>query len=254
MKRLLTILAITLCLSCALTVPAFAEEDGENISTDITDIVENTENPDSSETQVPPVEDLVEPPTAPEETDTNVPDSTQSGATDADDTPENDSTWDAFVDKITNSSLWISIGTYVLSAFALYELFKSKFSGLITLVKGKASAGDIKDYLHKFGNDIGNNVETVRRQLTEQLAASDDANKKLMTILSIFMTNVKINDTAKAEILQVLSSVKEYTGTAAEIVETANAAIEAAQKTVETTETPALDAIKEEQELVVGGI
>ena len=155
--------------------------------------------------------------------------------------------YSGWIDKITNSTLWISIGSYVLAAIGVLALVRNKFGAIIELVRSKADGAAITEAIKGAGTEISaafkNELDAVKKKLDE----SEDNEKKLMTILTLFVTNAKMNPNAKAEIMKYLSGVKEYAGTVEEIVENANRAIEAADAAEEKAPTPALDRLREDQ-------
>ena len=65
-------------------------------------------------------------------------------------------------------------------------------------------------------------------------------------ILSIFISNAKINANARAEIMQYITEIKDISGTVAEVVEKANKAIQEANAVEEKQPTPVLDEIMKE--------
>lgn len=154
-----------------------------------------------------------------------------------------------WIDGITNSALWASIGSVLLTAVGVIALLKKKLGGIAELIKGKADTVTIVNATANAYAEIAGKVD---KELLPELEALRKENKQLLDIFSVFVANVRMNDAAKSEILQIIAGVKEYKGSTAEIVEKVTAKIEEKKATEPKEETPALDAIKED--IVVGGI
>ena len=155
--------------------------------------------------------------------------------------------YSGWIDKITNSTLWISIGSYVLAALGVLALVRNKFGVIIEMVRSKADGAVIREAIKSAGTEISTAFKNELDAVNKKLDESEDNEKKLMTILTLFVTNAKMNPNAKAEIMKYLSGVKEYAGTVEEIVENATRAIEAADAAEEKAPTPALDRLREDQ-------
>lgn len=220
-KRILFALFLVFAL-CAAMLPVFAEEAEEGGTT-------------------PPISD---PPA--EETETS------DTGTDTTDTPaeENKSFYADWIDKISGSTVWISIASFAIAALGMIAFVRSKFGVVIDLVKRKADASTIGDAVKSAVNDIvdkfTSEMEKTRGELEnvrQKLDTAESNEKKLTAILSIFMTNAKINPNARAKIMEYLTGIADISGTVQEIVEQANEEIAAAEKSEEKPETPALDAV-----------
>lgn len=220
-KRILFALFLVFAL-CAAMLPAFAEE------------AEAGGTP-------PPISDLPI-----EEVETG------EAGTDTADTPveENKSFYADWIDRISGSTVWISIASFAVAALGMIAFVRSKFGVVIDLVKRKADASTIGDAVKSAVNDI---VDKFTSEMTktrgelenvrQKLDAAEGNEKKLTAILSIFMTNAKINPNARAKIMEYLTGISDISGTVQEIVERANEEIAAAEKSEEKPETPALDAV-----------
>ena len=78
--------------------------------------------------------------------------------------------------------------------------------------------------------------------------------QRLYAILTLFMTNCKISESAKAEILNILADVKKYDGDISEVVAQAQEAIDEAVRDAEENAppTPTLDKLLEEDYMELG--
>lgn len=220
-KRILFALFLVFAL-CAAMLPAFAEEAEEG----------GTPPPISD----PPIEGV----------------ETGEAGTDTAGTPveENKSFYADWIDRISGSTVWISIASFAVAALGMIAFVRSKFGVVIDLVKRKADASTIGDAVKSAVNDI---VDKFTSEMTktrgelenvrQKLDAAEGNEKKLTAILSIFMTNAKINPNARAKIMEYLTGISDISGTVQEIVERANEEIAAAEKSEEKPETPALDAV-----------
>lgn len=168
------------------------------------------------------------------------------------------SAWDKVLEKLTSSTMWISVGTYVASAFALYELIKKRFSGVIALIKDKSDTKTIVAAVSEGYAEIKDKLDDRVKVLSEKVDAEQQTVDKMMVVLSVFMAHAKINEHARAEIMLMLTGVKTYTGDLAEIVEKVTETVEAAIAAEEKIETPALDEIASEkataEEILIGGM
>ena len=136
----------------------------------------------------------------------------------------------------------------VVSLFTCVGIFVKKFGSVIALIKNKADSAQVASALKNASADVIDAVQMKYDQITAQLKQSQDNEKLLITVISIFMANVRINPSAKAEILKYLSGIKDCAGDVIDIVEEATAAIEKATAAAEeeAPETPVIDKIKEE--------
>ena len=217
-KRILFALFLVFAL-CAAMIPVFAEEAEEG----------GTTPPISN----PPAED------------------TTAGDTGTDTTAEeNKSFYAEWIDKISGSTVWISIASFAVAALGMIAFVRSKFGVVIDLIKRKADASTIGDAVKSAVNDIvdkfTSEMAKTRGELEnvrQKLDTAESNEKKLTAILSIFMTNAKINPTARAKIMEYLTGIADISGTVQQIVEQANEEIAAAEKSEEKPETPALDAV-----------
>ena len=220
-KRILFALFLVFAL-CAAMLPAFAEEAAAG----------GTPPPISD----PPIEEVETGEAGTDTADTNV--------------EENKSFYADWIDRISGSTVWISIASFAVAALGMIAFVRSKFGVVIDLVKRKADAATIGDAVKSAVNDIVDKFTSEMAKtrgeienMRQKLDVAEGNEKKLTAILSIFMTNAKINPNARAKIMEYLTGITDISGTLQEIVERANEEIAAAEKSEEKPETPALDAV-----------
>ena len=169
--------------------------------------------------------------------------------------------WEAFKDKITDSATWTMIGAALATILATVGTVKSKFEGIASLVKNKADDAAVKGALKDLENDLkkayNNNhkeISDTLKRYEEALANTEANEQRLYAILTLFMTNCKISESAKAEILNILSNVKKYEGNISEFVAQAQEAIDEAikEKEADTPPTPTLDKMLDEDYMDLG--
>lgn len=175
--------------------------------------------------------------------------------------PEEDDEWETFKSKITDSATWTMIGAALVTILTTVGTVKSKFDGIASLVRNKADnetvAAAIKDMekeLRQSYNDNHKEVSAVMKRYEEALKNTEENEQKLYAILTLFMTNCKISESAKAEILNILANVKKYEGSISEFVEQAQEAInkEIAEKEASAPATPTLDEMLNEDYMDLG--
>lgn len=231
MKKKITFLFMGALLAFYMLMPCVAEE--VDIVTEIvTDVIEEApldETPAVDEAPVAPIEEADE--------------------------------WDAFKDKITDSATWTMIGAALATILATVGTVKSKFDGIASLVKNKADEDAVKGALKDLESDLKKAYNTNHKEISatlkryEEALANTEANEqRLYAILTLFMTNCKISESAKAEILNILSDVKKYEGNISEFVAQAQEAIDEAikEKEGETPPTPNLDKLLDEDYMDLG--
>ena len=226
MKKKITFLFMCAMLAVYMLMPCVADE--VDIVTDVvTDVLEET--PVVDEAPVEPTEEADE--------------------------------WDAFKDKITDSATWTMIGAALATILATVGTVKSKFEGIASLVKNKADEAAVKGALKDLENDLkkayNNNhkeISDTLKRYEEALANTEANEQRLYAILTLFMTNCKISESAKAEILNILSNVKKYEGNISEFVAQAQEAIDEAikEKEADTPPTPTLDKMLDEDYMDLG--
>ena len=154
--------------------------------------------------------------------------------------------YSGWIDKITDSTMWVNMGTVAIACLGIIGTVGSKFKNIADLISKKADANTVIDTVKHSVGDICDSFRTELTAVKDELSATKENEEKLFAILTIFITNAKINSTAKAEIMNYVTGIKKMNGSIEEIVTKANEAIEAAKEAEEKTDTPALDAISTE--------
>lgn len=170
--------------------------------------------------------------------------------------PANDE-WETFKAKITDSATWTMIGTAIVTILTNAALIVSKFGKVTDLVRNKADndtvkgeLDDLKKDLKKSYNENHKEVAAVMKRYEEALKNREDNEQKLYAMFALFMTHVKISETAKEEILAILMGIKKYDGDPFEIVAQAQEAIDNAKE--EAPKTPTLDQMLDEDYMELG--
>ena len=111
----------------------------------------------------------------------------------------------------------------------------------------------LKNYKACYNRQI-KKVEKAWQKCEESIKNAEENEQKLYAMLTLFMTHCNIPTSAKAEILNLATGVKKYSGDVYEIVEQVEEAIQVdiAEKGGEMPETPTLDEILEEDYMDLG--
>lgn len=177
------------------------------------------------------------------------------------DVPETEDEWAEFKAKISDSATWTMIGAAIVTILANAGMLKSKFENIASLVRNKADkddvSGELKEMqaaLRKQYNDNHKEIAATMKRYEEALANTEANEQRLYAILTLFMTNCKISESAKAEILNILADVKKYEGNISEFVAQAQEAIDEAikEKEGDTPPTPNLDKLLNEDYMELG--
>ena len=169
--------------------------------------------------------------------------------------------WETFKEKITDSATWTMIGAALVTILTTVGTVKSKFDGIASLVRNKAdnetvsaAIKDMEKELRKSYNENHKEVSAVMKRYEEAIKNTEENEQKLYAILTLFMTNCKISESAKAEILNILANVKKYEGSVSEFVEQAQAAInkQIEEKEASAPATPTLDEMLNEDYMDLG--
>lgn len=151
------------------------------------------------------------------------------------------------IDTIMNSTIWVSIGTYASLALGILVFVHKKFGSISSLIKSKA---DTETVIKGVSAIVEDSIAEIRAQLAEsqtKLASAEDNEKKLTTILCMYIMNdTRYNANAKAEIMKYISGIKSFSGSVIEICETATAEIEKLNEAEQKESTPVLDEILSE--------
>lgn len=159
-----------------------------------------------------------------------------------------ESDFDAMIDGLMNSTLWTTIGTVAVAVIACVATFRKYFGFITDLISKKADEKTINNALKQASTEISDVFNQKLADIDVRLKDTDNNEKILTTILTIFMTNANINPNAKAEIMQYLTGIKDMNASVAEIVEKANQIINEANEAEVKEPTPALDSIVAEED------
>lgn len=154
--------------------------------------------------------------------------------------------YSAWLDKLTDSTMWVNLATTLAGLVGVIVFVKSKFDGirgnLGQVLKGQMSAAEVKTIIK---DCVGGAIEAYRVEAdamhAAQMKRAEEERTTIISVLAIFITNAKINAHAKSEIMKLLTSAEGAVGTVEEIVKAATEAIEEATLAEEKVETPALD-------------
>lgn len=154
------------------------------------------------------------------------------------------------IDIITNSTFISTLATVLTGISAIVIFFVRGINSIKSLIHSKADAQTVTETVNQGVKDIADNFSLTVKELNAKLETVEkalesekDNSKQLAVILSTFILHTKIGTSAKAEILKYINGLKDYTGSATEIIEELEEAIEQAEKEEEKIETPALDKV-----------
>jgi hypothetical protein len=237
--KTIKLLIMVVCMSLLLTLPVFAAEDEESAPTTDTPIAETPteeENEPSTEVEAPTEE-------------TTLPDSMT----------EEDVAgyWNGFKETISNISVWLMGIMGVSGVAAVGFITKWAFAKIFDKISENASKTETKidDKLVEnraaIEGLVNNKIDTLAAELTKLEEATQttmENQSKIDALLTLFFTNVKISNSAKAEILAIATGIKKYEGDLAGIVAEAQKAIDQAREDQMTLAepTPELDKLIEE--------
>jgi hypothetical protein len=201
------------------------------------------------QTEAPEAESLAEseiPPSTPIESEEETPENTVDAPIVTDgETKDEKTSLKSIIDAVTNSSLWISVGAYLLAAIATISVVVKNINAVKSLLGSKADKEVIKSAIKDGTAEIRETFDAEYKKINAELEAHREKEKQMWAILTIFMTHAKIPAAAKAEIMNCVTGLKDMTGDIAEIVEEAEKAICAAEEEAKlnAAPTPALDEI-----------
>jgi hypothetical protein len=272
MKKKISYLLMVVLIACSLIMPCVADEPTTDLVTEITtelvtDALEETTpeevtTPEATEPEAP-AEDVTEDAELTAELE-QIKEMVEklSKAEDISEVKE----------LISSASTWVIIGSGIIIILAVCGIVKKKFGVIIDVVnvirgffgKDKNENGepvtlsgelkDVKDEIVKEVkkvtvteySEVAKTLELYRKELKNK----EDNEQRMYAILTLFMTNCKISESAKAEILNILADVKKYSGDVSEFVAQAQEAIENAKE--EAPQTPTLDQMLEEDYMDLG--
>jgi hypothetical protein len=261
MKKKISYLFMVVLIACSLIMPCVADEPTTELVTEITTEVV-TEMLEETPAETTPVEDVVTEPTeTPTEGDVasgvvTAPTDEETAPTEENSAPTGDA-WEEFKTKITSSATWTMIGTALATIVTIVATVKTRFDKISSLLHNKADDETVKGELEglkkdlkKAYNENHKEVSAVLKRYEEALKNKEDNEQRMYAILTLFMTNCKISETAKAEILNILADVKKYSGDVSEFVAKAQEAIDNAKE--EAPATPTLDQMLDEDYMDLG--
>ena len=219
MKRI-SFLLVCVLVMLALVVPCIADEPTEATETTV-EAEETTDAVVTPEEEEMPTEEATE---------------------------ASDEMWEAFKTKISDAATWTMLATAIVTILTVLATVKKAFDGVSVLVGKKADNDTVKDELHKLNDAFKADCKVIS-EMMENYEANE---QKLYAILTLFMTNCKISESARTEILNILAGVKKYEGSPAEFVEKAQAVIDKAKAESDTGDTPTLDALVAEDYMDLG--
>lgn len=241
MKKKISCLFIGVLIALTLIMPCVADEATTGVVTEITtELVtevlteESTGLIEDTEGATTPTEETVDP---------------------------TDEEWEAFKSKITDSATWTMIGAALMTVLSVVATVKKTFDKISVILHGKADDEAVKGALKDMEADLKKTFKDNHKEVSDTMKRYENALKnyeaneqRLYAILTLFMTNCKISDSAKAEILNILADVKKYDGDISEVVAQAQEAIDEAVKEAEgnAPPTPTLDKLLEEDYMELG--
>lgn len=261
MKKIIIRLFIGALVALTMIMPCVADESTTDVMTELaTELVTEMVT-----------EDVTEPPT---ETDTEptegetalggvtTPTEEETAPTDEISAPtEADLAWETLKAKITDSALWTMIGAGLMTILTVLATVKKAFDKISVLVHGKADNESVQGALKTMEDDLKGiftdnykEVSATMKRYENALKNYEANEQRLYAILTLFMTNCKISESAKAEILNILADVKKYDGDISEVVAQAQEAINEAVRDAESkaAPTPTLDEMLEEDYMELG--
>lgn len=283
MKKKISYLFMVVLIACSLIMPCVADEPTTELVTEITtelvtEVLEETTPEEVTEPTETPTEgtedigEVIAPPT--EENATDGADLTDEleqikdmveKLTEAEDMSE-------VKELISSSSTWVIVGAGIVIILAVCGIVKKKFGVIINAFNailgffGKVKNengepvtlnGELKDVKDKVVKEIKEAMHTEYGEVSktmklyrEELKNREENEQKLYAMFSLFMTNVKMSESAKKEILAILMGIKKYDGDPFEIVAQAQEAIENAKE--EAPATPTLDQMLDEDYMDLG--
>lgn len=250
MKKKIISLFVGALIALTLIMPCVADEATTDIVTDVaTEIV--TEMLDE------PVGIPVETDTIPVEGETDLWDAT----TPTEDEIATDEAWEALKSKIADSATWTMLGSALVTVLTVVATVKKMFDRISELVHSKADNESVQSALNDMETALKKTFKDNHKEIADTMKRYEGALKnyeaneqRLYAILTLFMTNCKISESAKAEILNILADVKKYDGDISEVVAQAQEAIDEAVKDAESKAppTPTLDKLLEEDYMELG--
>lgn len=268
MKKKISYLFMVALLALSLIMPCVADEPTTDLATEITtelvtEVLEETPA-DTTPEETSAVEETTPVVTTEPEVTTPIVTENDAPAETEPDVPLEEE-WEMFKAKITDSATWTMIGTGILTAIVVIGTVAKKYGSIIQVfvqMFGKSKDGKtVHESIDGVKDQVKDVLDPEMQKINEKLertevalATAEDNNQKLYTMLILFMTNCKIGDSAKSEILTIATGIKKYSGNVDEIVAQAQEVIDA---NVEDNQrnappTPTLDQMLEEDYMELG--
>jgi tetrahydromethanopterin S-methyltransferase subunit B len=259
MKRLLNILIAVVMILSMLGVTCFADDTPITDETLESEVEITPTLPEETEEKNPiedgTVEDTVPPvdnnttDTENKPTDTVIPDDNSDNPSE---TPENSfaGTEKDFIGEIisvlTNGEFWVIFGTTVSGALAVIFSVLTKFNDIKAAIGLKATNEETAKAIDCAVGGVQSTFETKYEELStkyDELKANYNAQTAILTLLALQLVK---SPNARTEIMKILNASHITTDNVAELVETIEEEIKAADAVQPKPETPALNAITEE--------
>lgn len=262
MKKKISYLFMVVLIACSLIMPCVADEPTTELVTELTtELVTDVLEEMPAETT--PEETSAVEETTPEEVvsemETTTPDVTEPVVTEPQTSIEEE--WEMFKAKITDSSVWTMIGTGFMTVLSIVVIVAKKFNVILDAFRRNADEDTIKGELKSVKDDLKGEYIANHKEISAfmerceaALKNTEENEQKMYAILTLFMTNCKISESAKAEILNILADVKKYSGDVSEFVAQAQEAIDndIAENQKNAPPTPTLDQMLEEDYMELG--
>lgn len=149
---------------------------------------------------------------------------------------------DKVIESVTSSTFWAALISFLLSIVGLILFIKNKFSKLFGAI-GRLATNE------RTSADGAKNTAEIKAVMSEgydeikgMLESMESNYKTLMTVFTVFVENTKMNGSAKAEILEIITNIKPLTKSVPEAIAEALDHIKSVSLSQEKVETPALDA------------
>ena len=266
MKKKISCLFIGTLVALTLIMPCVADETTTEVMSELaTELVtEMVTEEVTAPTEDAPVESVTEPTegetelggvTTPTEEETPPTEENLAPTDDADEA------WETLKAKVTDSAMWTMIGAGLMTVLTVVATIKKTFDKISVLVHGKAdnetvqgALNDMEKGLKEIFKDNYKEISATMKRYEGALKNYEANEQRLYAILTLFMTNCKISESAKAEILNILADVKKYDGDISEVVAQAQEAIDEAVRDAEAKAppTPTLDKLLEEDYMELG--
>jgi hypothetical protein len=236
MKKI-TFLIMFVVMSISLTLPVFATDVGEPTSTESTPIEETL------------TESELEPPVDVPSEEVVLPDSMTG--------EDIEGYWNEFKETIANFSVWMTGIFGVSGVAAMGFIAKWAFTKIFDKLAENASKTESKmddkfvENREAIESAVAKKIDTFATELIrleKNTQTSLENQDKMYALMTLFFTNVKMPESAKAEILEIASGIKKYEGNLEEMLAEAQKSIDTRHEEQKALAepTPELDKLVEE--------